>query len=155
MLAFLILSFCMSSSTDACTLQNSSSIDSFDIETYQWLVGSWKGNGFGGISEEVWAPPIDGTMMGMYRHYKDGKIIFYEFMLLDQDGLHLKHFHADLKGWEEKDDFVTFETKGQKDGQIILKGLQFEKKSDTTMQIRLRMRRGEELHTEVFDMQKQ
>ncbi len=44
----------------------------FDINDYSWLVGSWKGDGFGGISEEIWSKPEKGVMMGMYRQIKDG-----------------------------------------------------------------------------------
>ena len=77
-----------------------------------WLVGHWIGDGFGGISEEVWASPVDGAMMGMYRHIKDGKINFYEFMnIVEIEGkveLRLKHFTPDLKGWEEKDKYIIF-----------------------------------------------
>ena len=130
----------------------SSLTDTFDIQQYQWLVGHWKGNGFGGISEEIWAPPIEGTMMGMYRHSKEGKVTFYEFMLLSEDGLHLKHFHPDLRGWEEKDDFVTFATKSSEPGKIFLKGLTFEKVDEQTMQIRLNMKEGDKVFTEIFDM---
>lgn len=61
----------------------------FNIANYEWLVGDWIGDGFGGVSEESWAPAVDGTMMGMYRHHKDGEIVFYEFLLLDKTGLNL------------------------------------------------------------------
>ncbi len=126
----------------------------FNIDDYHWLVGHWKGSGFGGTSEEIWAPPVDGVMMGMFRQINDDKIVFYEFLLLDEQGLRLKHFHPDLKGWEEKDDFVTFTlAEGSKD-QLKLKGLTFERKSDSEMDIRLRMRRGDKVETEVFEMKK-
>ncbi len=127
----------------------------FDINDYEWLVGSWKGDGFGGISEEVWSEPVDGTMMGMYRHYKDGKLNFYEFLLLDETGLRLKHFHPDLKGWEEKDDMVFFEMIESSPNKITMKGLTFEKKSDSLFIINLKMKRGDKIETEVFTMKKQ
>jgi len=124
----------------------------FNVDDYTWLVGHWKGNGFGGVSEEIWAAPVDGTMMGMYRHYKDGKLVFYEFLLLDKDGLKLKHFHPDLKGWEAKDDFTSFAMVDYSANKLVLKGLTFEKKSDTEMEIRLKLKRGEKVETEVFTM---
>ncbi len=77
-----------------------------------WLVGNWIGDGWGGISEEVWASPVDGAMMGMYRHIKDGKVNFYEFMnIIEKEGkieMRIKHFAADFKAWEEKDDYIVF-----------------------------------------------
>lgn len=126
----------------------------FNIDDYTWLAGHWIGDGFGGISEEVWALPADETMMGMYRHVKDGKLVFYEFLLLDKDGLRLKHFHSDLKGWETKDEFVTFPMVEYSASKLVLKGLTFEKKSDTEMEIRLRLRRGGKVETEVFKMRR-
>lgn len=124
----------------------------FNIEDYKWLVGSWKGDGFGGTSEETWSVPANGTMMGMYRHIKDGKVVFYEFLLLDETGIKLKHFHPDLKGWEEKNDMTSFEMINFSPVKIEMKGLIFEKKSDDLMEIRLRLRQGNEVKTEVFTM---
>lgn len=128
----------------------------FDINDYQWLSGTWVGDGFGGTSEEIWSPPsADGTMMGVYRHHKgDGSLNFYEFMVLDKTGLRLKHFTPELVGWETKEDFVTFEMIDYTPDKIELKGLVFERKSDTEMEIRLRLRYGEEVRTEVFKMRR-
>ena len=149
------LVFCL---TMLCSVESRSqeeaSAHEFNIEDYSWLVGHWKGSGFGGTSEEIWTSPVDGTMMGMFRQINDGKIVFYEFLLLNKDGLHLKHFHPDLKGWEEKDEYLTFDMVGGSDREIKLKGLTFEKKSDTEMDIRLRMKRGDVVETEVFEMKK-
>ncbi len=148
------LNYCIAMLLVPMSLAGQDSISSFDIQQYDWLVGHWKGDGFGGVSEEIWAPPVENIMMGMYRHHKDGKIVFYEFMLLNKDGLHLKHFHPDLKGWEEKDDFVSFKTKDFQAGNIILSGLTFEQMGNDQMEIRLKMKRGEEVHTEVFEMKR-
>jgi len=53
-----------------------------------------------------------GSMMGMFRLVKDDKVTFYElFRIAEENGslvLRLKHFHPDMKGWEEKDATVTF-----------------------------------------------
>ena len=125
---------------------------SFNINDFSWLAGHWKGDGFGGVSEEIWAQPVDGTMMGMYRHVKEGKLVFYEFLLLDKDGMRLKHFNPDLKGWETKDEFVAFPKVEYSPNKLVFKGLIFEKKSDTEMEIRLRMKRGEKMETVVFQM---
>jgi hypothetical protein len=126
----------------------------FNIEDYSWLVGSWTGDGFGGISHETWAEPVNGTMMGMYRHIKDGELVFYEFLLLDETGMRLKHFNPDLTGWEEKDDMTSFEMISFTKDKIEMKGLTFEKKSDTEVVISLKMRQGGEIRTEVFNMKR-
>ena len=155
LLALLIGSFSVSDSYKVYPTEVPSA-NTFDIEDFSWLVGSWTGDGFGGTSHETWAEPVNGTMMGMYRHINaDGELVFYEFLLLDETGLRLKHFHPDLTGWEEKDDMVTFEMISYSKDKIELKGLTFEKKSDTEMTISLKMRRSDGIHTEVFKMIRQ
>ena len=51
----------------------------FDINNYTWLAGHWTGDGFGGVSDEVWSLPADGVMMGMYRNIQDGKVVLRHF----------------------------------------------------------------------------
>ncbi|MEM7552084.1 MAG: DUF6265 family protein [Bacteroidota bacterium] len=121
---------------------------------YAWLAGNWVGDGFGGTSEEMWSPPSeDGTMMGTYRHHNaDGSLNFYEFMLLDESGLRLKHFSSDMEGWETKDKHLTFEMIDYSKDKIELKGLTFERISDTEMEIKLKMKSEGGVRTEVFHM---
>ena len=84
------------------------------IDQLGWLVGQWVGDGIQGApAMESWLPPIGGTMVGTFvQETPDGAIMFSEHMyILPQDGslaLKLKHFNADLTGWEEKDDMLTF-----------------------------------------------
>ena len=82
------------------------------INDVAWLAGSWQGEGFGGICEEVWSAPVDNSMVGMFRMIHDGKVQFYELMTIRWETtnlmLRIKHFHPDLKGWEEKDNTVEF-----------------------------------------------
>ncbi len=155
LLVLLIGSFSVSESYEVEPTGDASK-NKFDIEDFSWLVGSWTGDGFGGISHETWAAPVNGTMMGMYRHINaEGELNFYEFLLLDENGLRLKHFNPDLTGWEEKNDMLTFEMIRYTKDKIELKGLTFERKSDTEMTISLKMKRGGEFHTEVFNMIRQ
>jgi hypothetical protein len=125
-----------------------------DTPSYSWLAGSWTGNGFGGTSEEMWSQPSeDGTMMGTYRHHKgDGSLNFYEFMVMDSTGLRLKHFDPDMKAWETKEEFVHFNAVKFTEDKIVLKGLTFERKSDTEMEIKLDLKDGDKKWTEVFKM---
>lgn len=127
-----------------------------EIYPYAWLAGSWVGDGFGGRSEEIWSQPSpDGKMMGVYRHMDStGTLTFYEFMVLDTSGLKLKHFTPDLVGWENKENFVAFEAIGFNSDKIILNGLIFERKTNDEIEIRLRLRRGEKIETEVFHMKR-
>ncbi len=82
------------------------------LEDLDWLVGYWEGEAFGGICEEVWMPAKDGHMVGTFRLWSEGKLVFSEYMNLIQEGesfsLKLKHFNPDLSGWEEKEKWTTF-----------------------------------------------
>lgn len=77
-----------------------------------FLEGHWLGTGLGGVAEEMWSPPAAGAMMGVFRSVREGKVFFYEILLVaEEEGsltLKLKHFDAALKGWEEKDEVRSF-----------------------------------------------
>jgi Domain of unknown function (DUF6265) len=101
------------------------------ISDMEWYSGRWTGSGLGGLNEEVWSPPRNGTMMGMYRMIKDSKPIFYELLLITEENgsltIKLKHFHADLRGWEERDASVRFPLVAKRDGRIYFDGMTFER----------------------------
>jgi hypothetical protein len=83
------------------------------IGDLRWLVGTWTGDGLGGTIDEVWSEPAGGAMVGYFRLVgKEDKPVFYEIMtLLEHAGsveMRLKHVNADMTGWEEKNDYVTF-----------------------------------------------
>ena len=78
------------------------------LADFAWLAGRWVGEGLGGIAEEVWLPESGGAMLGTFRSIQGGKVAFYEILILASNPsghleLRLKHFHPDLKGWEERD----------------------------------------------------
>ncbi|MGV2497783.1 DUF6265 family protein [Pelagerythrobacter aerophilus] len=84
------------------------------IDEAAWLIGDWVGTGIEGApTAETWLPPTGGTMVGLFaQESPKGGLMFTEHMyLLEEEGslaLKLKHFNADLTGWEEKDDMVRF-----------------------------------------------
>lgn len=114
------------------------------LKDVEWLVGSWVGTGLGGVSEENWSVPAAGAMMGMYRLVVDGKVSFYEFMnLAEENGslvLKLKHFNADLTGWEEKDRFLTFRLVKLGPNEAWFGGLTFRRVGANRLDIFLAMR---------------
>ncbi len=84
------------------------------LDQLDWLVGQWVGDGIRGApAMESWLPPTGSTMVGTFvQETPDGAIMFTEHLYLMQENgtlaLRLKHFNADLTGWEEKDDMLTF-----------------------------------------------
>ena len=103
------------------------------LKDFSWLVGQWTGTGLGGVTDELWSGPAAGAMMGSFRLLRDGKVVFYEFLTLVEQGntvvLKLKHFNADLTGWEEKADFVTFRLLKVTPDAVYFRGLTFRKRS--------------------------
>ena len=82
------------------------------LEDLAWLTGRWSGEGFGGWLEEIWSPPAGGAMVATFRMLSEGQPVFYEICLIAEENKTLvykvKHFNPDLKGWEEKEEYVTF-----------------------------------------------
>jgi hypothetical protein len=72
-----------------------------------WIAGQWQSQKGGDQLDEHWSTPASGTMMGMFRWIKDGKILVYELLVLEDGArgpvLVFRHFGAGLIGWEEKD----------------------------------------------------
>ena len=58
--------------------------DKPDIVQLAWLAGCWEGQVGPVRIEEQWNKPAGGTMLGLSRNMKDGKVIFSEFMRIDQ-----------------------------------------------------------------------
>jgi hypothetical protein len=123
-----------------------------------WLIGSWTGSGLGGVSEETWAPAAGGAMMGMYRLVISGRVSFYEFMnLAEENGtlvLKLKHFNADMTGWEEKDRWVTFRLARVTPTELAFGGLTFRRVGDNTLHIFLALRDASGVREEPFELRR-
>lgn len=113
------------------------------IDGLAWMAGHWRGEGFGGQVEEIWSEPLGGTMVGTFRLFKDGKVDFYEIMVLEPDAegivLKVKHFSGDFTAWEEKADSVDFRLQAIEGHTATFAGLTFERDGDA-LDIKIRMR---------------
>jgi hypothetical protein len=78
-----------------------------DIKDLAFMAGNWTASSAWGDMEENWSKPMGNSMMCSYRCVKDGKIIFYEFIVIEQlesgPVMKLRHFSPGNIGWEEKD----------------------------------------------------
>ena len=101
------------------------------IGDLSWLVGRWTGEGLGGQIDEVWGEAAGGAMVGYFRLVRDGKPVFYEILtIIEIEGsleMRLKHVNADMTGWEEKNDFVTFKLAKHDDTGAYFNGLTFKR----------------------------
>jgi len=121
-----------------------------DIE---WLAGHWKGEAFGGIAEEIWSPPTDGTMMFSFRLIDKGAVSFYEFgHIIEVDGtllLQLKHFDGDLGGWEQKDETVDFILVKVEENKFYFDDFTIERISDTEINMYVEVSEEEGTSNEI------
>ena len=109
------------------------------INDVSWISGTWKGEAFGGITEEIWSEPMGDSMMAAFKLVSDGKVQFYEIEIIREIKesliLQLKHFNDDLKGWETKDQTVDFPLVKITDLAVYFDGMTFEKVSDQEMNV--------------------
>lgn len=109
------------------------------LDAIHWIKGHWKGEAFGGITEEIWTPPLGGSMMCAFKLIVKDKVAFYELVTIVEDNntllLRLKHFHSDLKGWEEKDKTVDFRLIKVTPNKVFFDGFTFEKVSSNEMNV--------------------
>lgn len=78
-----------------------------DIKDLAFMSGKWVTKGEWGDMEEHWSEPYGNSMMCSYRCVKDGKVVFYEFIVIEQEAtgpvMKLRHFSPGNIAWEEKD----------------------------------------------------
>lgn len=92
-----------------------------------FMTGHWVGEAGGAFSEEVWTAPEGDSMVGMWRLVKDGKTQLFELLTVSTDTEHglvmrLRHFNADLVGWEEKDKPFVFPLVRSGEGEVAFEG---------------------------------
>ncbi len=129
----------------ACSAQNTLSMKEgdtspeADLSQIAWMEGHWKGEAFGGITEEIWSPPLGDSMMFSFKLVADGKVVFYELghiRAVDSTLIfELKHFGSDLKGWEEKDEVQRFKLIKVAENRLYFEGFTFERISDNEINI--------------------
>lgn len=119
------------------TLSASSVSPKANLQCIEWLAGRWLGEAFGGTTEELWSPPSGKSMMGVFRSVINDEVNFYEIVTIVEENetllLRLKHFHANLKGWEEKDVTQDFQLVKVTSDRIYFEGFTFEKVSANQM----------------------
>jgi hypothetical protein len=78
-----------------------------NISDLSFMSGKWVTKGEWGDMEENWSEPMGNSMMCSYRCVKDSKIVFYEFIVIEQQVtgpvMKLRHFSPGNIAWEDKD----------------------------------------------------
>jgi hypothetical protein len=128
------------------------------IADVAWIAGHWQGSALGGVSEEIWAPPLGGAMLGMFRLVRGDAPAFYEIIaIMPHDSslvLRLKHFHADLTGWEERDETVDFPLVRIAPDTAWFDGLTYRRDGPDALTIFLAVRRADEVREISFPLRR-
>lgn len=126
------------------------------VSELAWLAGRWVGEGLGATVEEVWLPPAGDAMTGVFRLVRDGKVEFYEIVILaEEEGsltLRLKHFDADLTGWEAKDEVASFPLVRREEDALWFDGLTLWRRGEDRMEVWVALEsEGEEVREALFE----
>lgn len=109
------------------------------LDNIAWIAGTWHGEAFGGQIEEIWSEPSGGSMMATFKLVVEGQVGFYEIEVIREVGntllLQLKHFKANLKGWETKDETVDFPLKYITKDKAVFEGMIFERIGESKMNV--------------------
>jgi hypothetical protein len=141
LLTLLALVFYLTSFAQSNTIKFDETISSpkANLSQVSWIQGHWKGEAFGGITEEIWSPPLGDSMMFSFKLVSNGKVVFYELGgIREVDNtliFQLKHFGNDFKGWEEKDETVDAKLVKIEDNRVYFDQFTFEKISDSEINI--------------------
>ncbi len=120
-------------------LEEGESSPNATLDRVAWIEGSWRGEALGGKVEEIWSPPLGGSMMFSFKLVHEGKISFYEFgHIQEKDNtlvLQLKHFNGDLTGWETQKETVDFKLVQLEKDKVYFEGLTMEKLDGDEMRV--------------------
>lgn len=82
------------------------------VNNLAFMAGTWTLKHQWGDMEEFWGPPMGDNMVSSYRCVKDGKVVFYEFVVIEQTNgapvMKMRHFNPGNIAWEEKDKPHTY-----------------------------------------------
>lgn len=133
------------------TLKKGQASPAATIEDVTWIAGHWRGEAMGGLTEEIWSPPLGKAMMGSFKLVIEDQVNFYELMTITEENgsliLKIKHFDAALTGWEEKDETVDFPLVKLTERAAYFDGLTFEQINEAELNIYVQMK-GEDHKTE-------
>lgn len=79
-----------------------------NIQDLSFISGKWTATMSWGNLEEYWSEPMGNCMMCTFRCVNNGKVIFYEFIVIEQQQdsvpvMKLRHFNPGSIAWEDKE----------------------------------------------------
>ncbi|TDF39673.1 hypothetical protein EYS14_09210 [Alteromonadaceae bacterium M269] len=109
------------------------------VENVGWISGHWEGEIWDGRFEEIWSPPLAGSMMASFKYMEEDQVGFYELITIVEEEesltLRLKHFSSDLSGWEKEDETIDFRLVELKPDTAYFDGYTFKRISNNEMHV--------------------
>ncbi|MCB9260396.1 MAG: hypothetical protein H6612_13705 [Ignavibacteriales bacterium] len=137
----LVLSFQIIAQNKTLQLSENQNSPNASLEDVKWIAGHWRGTAFGGITDEIWSPPLGESMMFMFKlvdaetdtvvFYESGGIVEHNNSLI----LRFKHFTSEYIGWEEKDESLTFRLVKVDSNNVYFEGFTFERINEKEINI--------------------
>jgi len=82
------------------------------VKQLAFMAGTWTQKHEWGDMEEFWGEPMGESMISSFRVVKDGKAVFYEFVVVEEENgvpvFKMRHFNRGSIGWEDKDKPLLF-----------------------------------------------
>jgi len=136
---FLLISASLVQGQNTLQLKEGEDSPKADLKIVSFIEGHWKGQAFGGDTEEIWSPPSGNSMMFVFRHLVDGEVTFYEIghiRTIEKTLIfELRHFDTNLHAWEEKNEVQQFKFIKAEDNRVYFNGFTFEKVSTDEINI--------------------
>ncbi len=136
---FLLIPMTLVQGQNTLQLKEGEDSPNANLEIISFVEGHWKGQAFGGDTEEIWSPPSGNSMMFVFRHLVDGEVTFYEIghirAIENTLIFELRHFDTDLHAWEEKNEVQQFKFIKAEDNRVYFNGFTFEKVSTDEINI--------------------
>ncbi|PWK79210.1 hypothetical protein LX99_01666 [Mucilaginibacter oryzae] len=83
-----------------------------DLKQLGFMAGTWVQKHQWGDMEEFWGQPMGDSMISSFRVVKDGKVEFYEFVVIEEANgspvLKMRHFNRGSIAWEDKNKPLLF-----------------------------------------------
>ena len=98
-----------------------------ELEALGWLAGEWQGDGPTGRVDVFWLPPGAGTMAGVFRRIREGRVLGYTIAtVVETDGslaLRFKRFDHGLAGRESQESPTPRRLVTLSDSEVAFEGI--------------------------------
>lgn len=120
-------------------LDKSASPGTGNLENIKWLQGKWIAESKNLKVEHIILEKKDAQMPGFVRSVRNDKISFYEITSFIQVGhsvhYRVKHFSAELEGWEAQDEYIDRPLVKIENGNIFFDGITFKKNDNNSFTV--------------------